>query len=142
MFGPGGHAYVYFTYGMHFCVNLVCGPEGAAAAVLLRAGEVVRGSEVAAVRRPGSAPRDLARGPARLTKALAIGRELNGVDVTSPGSPLYVLGGETVPDDEVRHGPRVGVSAAAELPWRLWIHGAPTVSAYRRHVPKRRDRQA
>src|SRR5437763_9908483 len=70
MFGPGGHAYVYFTYGMHFCVNLVCGPDGAASAVLLRAGEVVSGVDTALVRRGAVARRDLARGPARMTMAL------------------------------------------------------------------------
>jgi DNA-3-methyladenine glycosylase len=138
MFGPGGHAYVYFTYGMHFCVNLVCGPDGAAAAVLLRAGEVVDGVETARARRPGVRDRDLARGPARLTKALGIDRELNGADVASARSPLRVVRGEPVPDEAVRRGPRVGVSAAAEVPWRLWIDAEPTVSAYRPHMRRNR----
>ena len=138
MFGPGGHAYVYFTYGMHFCVNLVCGPEGRASAVLLRAGEVCAGVEKARSRRPGAADRDLARGPARLTKALGIDRALDGADVTRRTSPLQVRRGEPVPDSVVRRGPRVGVNAAAELPWRFWADGDPTVSIYRQHVPKRR----
>jgi DNA-3-methyladenine glycosylase len=92
MFGPPGHAYVYFTYGMHFCVNLVCLPEGIASAVLLRAGRVVEGSDLATVRRtaPGPQGRDLARGPARLCQALGIAREQNGADVCDPASPLRV----------------------------------------------------
>jgi len=138
MFGPGGHAYVYFTYGMHFCVNLVCGPQGQASAVLLRAGEIVAGLETARARRPGVRDRDLARGPARLTLALGIDRELNGADVTRAESPLRVERGEAVRDDRVRRGPRVGVSTAAGLPWRMWIDGEPTVSTYRPHVPRKR----
>jgi len=138
MFGPGGHAYVYFTYGMHYCVNLVCGPDGQASAVLLRAGEIVAGLETARARRPGVRDRDLARGPARLTVALAIGRDMNGADVTGADSPLRVVRGEAVEDEVVRRGPRVGISTAAELPWRMWIDGEPTVSAYRPHVPRKR----
>jgi DNA-3-methyladenine glycosylase len=105
MFGPPGHAYVYFTYGMHFCVNMVCLREGTASAVLLRAGRVVEGAALATRRRSagarraaadpqvpprGLAERDLARGPARLCQALAIGRALDGADVCDPGSPLRV----------------------------------------------------
>jgi DNA-3-methyladenine glycosylase len=138
MFGPPGHAYVYFVYGMHFCVNLVCGPAGTASAVLLRAGEVVSGAELAAERRPASRARDLARGPARLTQALAIDRSLNGVDVTVARSPLRVLAGAAVDAGAVRAGPRVGISRAAQWPWRFWIAGEPSVSPYRLHVPKRR----
>jgi DNA-3-methyladenine glycosylase len=136
MFGPPGHAYVYFTYGMHFCVNLVCGPPGVAAAVLLRAGAVTDGVALASARRPRSSARDLARGPARLTQALSIDRALDGADVTRPRSPLRVLAGVPVADDAVRRGPRVGVSQAAERPWRLWIADEPTVSVYRRWVPR------
>ena len=138
MFGPAGHAYVYFTYGMHFCVNLVCGPPGVAAAVLLRAGEVVDGLDTAIERRPRSSLRDLARGPARLTQALAIDRALDGADVTAARSPLRVSAGAPLDRALVRHGPRVGISQAAEWPWRFWIDGEPSVSAYRPHVPKRR----
>ena len=140
MFGPGGHAYVYFTYGMHFCMNLVCGPAGSAAAVLLRAGEVVDGIDHVRVRRPGVADRDLARGPARLTKAMGVDRALDGADVTRRSSALRLVRGRPVDDDLVRRGPRVGVNAAAEQPWRLWIDGEPTVSAYRPHVRKNRRR--
>ena len=139
MFGAGGHAYVYFTYGMHFCMNLVTGPDGQASAVLLRAGEVVAGHDTAMARRAGAAERDLARGPARLTMALGIAREQDGVDVTSARSSLQVRRGTPVADAVVRWGPRVGVSTARELPWRAWIDGDPTVSTYRPHVPKKRS---
>jgi DNA-3-methyladenine glycosylase len=142
MFGPPGHAYVYFTYGMHFCVNLVCMPEGTASAVLLRAGAVVEGAEIARRRRAASrSEADLARGPARLCQALAIDRHLGGADVCDPGSPLRVLGirsGRAPAPGQVRSGPRVGVRGGAEVAWRFWIDGDPTVSTYRPHTPRRR----
>jgi DNA-3-methyladenine glycosylase len=138
MFGPPGHAYVYFTYGMHFCMNLVAGPDGHASAVLLRAGDVVLGEEIAAARRPGVRPRDFARGPARLTTTLAVDRDLNGADVVSARSPLQVRRGTHVDEAVVQWGPRVGVSTARDVPWRCWINGDPTVSTYRPHVPKKR----
>jgi DNA-3-methyladenine glycosylase len=141
MFGPPGHAYVYFTYGMHFCMNVVCGPDGHASAVLLRAGEVVAGYDIAKVRRPGASDRDLARGPARLTRALDVDRRLDGADLTDPASPLRLEPGKPVTDAEVRRGPRVGISSAADLPWRMWVDGEPTVSIYRPHTPKRRKPQ-
>ena len=141
MFGPPGHAYVYFSYGMHWCANLVCGPDGHASAVLLRAGEVVEGLELARSRRV-AARRDaeLARGPARLTQALGRAREQNGADVCS-GAELVVAPGEPVPEERVRWGPRVGVAGAgAETPWRAWVEGESSVSAYRPAVPRRRRR--
>jgi DNA-3-methyladenine glycosylase len=138
MYGPPGHAYVYFTYGMHFCMNLVCGPPGQASAVLLRAGEVVEGLAEALLRRPGVRVRDLARGPARLTLTLAVDRALGGADVTAAAGPLRVSSGTPVPDALVASGPRVGVSAGAESPWRLWIDGDPTVSVYRPYVARKR----
>ena len=143
MFGPPGHAYVYFTYGMHFCVNLVClGEEGSASAVLLRAGAIIAGEDLARARRTaaaaGVASRDLARGPARLCQALDIDRSLDGADVCAAGSPLRVRAGARHParSGKIVTGPRVGVSSAAEIPWRFWYEGEPTVSAYRAHVPR------
>ena len=151
MFGPPGHAYVYFTYGMHFCVNLVCCPAGTASAVLLRAGAVVAGQSLAQRRRtsPGAsravpAGRELARGPARLCRALGVDRSLDGADVCAPSSPLRITaavpgaaGAPALPG-MVEAGPRVGVSRAAEVPWRFWLAGEPTVSPYRAHTPRRR----
>jgi DNA-3-methyladenine glycosylase len=138
MFGDPGHAYVYFTYGMHFCVNLVCLPAGTANAVLLRAGRVTEGAGLAAARRPAGSPaRDLARGPARLCQAMGIDRALDGADVCGDPSPLLVFG-RAGPAPAVSQGPRVGVSRGTEEPWRFWITGDPTVSAYRPHVPRRR----
>ena len=83
MFGPAGHLYCYFTYGMHVCCNVVCGPAGTPSAVLLRAGEVVEGVELARERRPGSSDRDLARGPARLCRALGIELDHDGIDLAA-----------------------------------------------------------
>lgn len=171
MFGPPGHAYVYFTYGMHFCVNLVCLPPGTASAVLLRAGEVVAGVEQAQARRGEKVPfRDLARGPARLCRALGIDRALNGADVLDDAGPLRlappapsaaaaaaVVASAAVPASAapsaaaapagaaavVRSGPRVGVRAGWQDPWRFWLDGEPTVSVYRPHprigLPLSRD---
>ena len=138
MFGPPGHAYVYFTYGMHFCVNLVCREEGNASAVLLRAGAVVHGAELARARRPRSSVRDLARGPARLCQALEIDRRFDGADVCAPESPLRILAGDPVEPALIRSGPRTGVNGGKDTPWRFWIDGEPSVSPYRPHVPRRR----
>lgn len=127
MFGPPGHLYVYFTYGMHFCANIVCGPEGRASGCLMRAGEVVDGLELARERRPGSSDRDLARGPARLTRVLGLSREFDGADLSH--GPVRLELGEPV--TAVSTGPRVGLRAAPERPWRFWITGDRTVSVYR-----------
>ena len=133
MFGPAGHLYVYFTYGMHFCVNVVCGEEGESAAVLLRAGQVVEGVELARSRRPaGAKDRDLARGPARLTQALGLGRGDNGANLCD-GGRLSLRCGEPVPPEEICSGPRTGIAVAADVPWRFWIDGDPTVSPYKAH---------
>jgi DNA-3-methyladenine glycosylase len=141
MFGEPAGLYVYFTYGMHWCANLVCGPAGIASAVLLRAGEVVEGLELARTRRPRSPDRDLARGPARLAQALALGRDDNGMDICAVDTALVARAGVPGPsagsaDARVRTGPRVGVSGRggdeAAYPWRFWLEGEATVSAYRR----------
>jgi DNA-3-methyladenine glycosylase len=132
MFGPPGHAYVYFTYGMHFCVNLVCHTPGDASAVLLRAGQVIDGSEVAVARRHGQRERDLARGPGRLCQALAIDRSLDGADVCAPGAPLGVgPAPDPPPAGEIRRGPRVGITRAADWPLRFFLGGNAYVSAYK-----------
>lgn len=143
MFGPPGHVYVYFAYGMHWCANLVCGPVGAASAVLLRGGEVVSGVELARRRRPTSrTDRDLARGPARLAAALALTGEHTGDDLCAAGSTLRALVGAPSVPGRVRSGPRVGVSGAGgdavRHPWRFWLDGEATVSPYRPAVPRRR----
>lgn len=141
MFGEPGHAYVYFTYGMHFCVNLVCQPAGLAAAVLLRAAEIVGGAELAGARRGGGGPRDLARGPARLCQALGIDRRMNGADVCDPGSPLLAFEAEPgAARGAIATGPRIGVRQGAETPWRYWIDNNDFVSNYRGYAPKRRGR--
>jgi DNA-3-methyladenine glycosylase len=139
MFGPPGHVYVYFTYGMHWCMNLVCGPPGTASAVLLRAGEVVVGEPLALARRTSAkSARDLARGPARLTVALGVDGAYDGADATDETSPLRVVSGPHGPAD-VGTGPRVGVSGdGAHQPWRFWLAGEPTVSTYRPAVRRRR----
>jgi DNA-3-methyladenine glycosylase len=140
MFGPPGHVYVYFTYGMHWCMNLVCAGEGVASAVLLRAGEVVEGAAVATGRRATArTPRDLARGPARLTAALGVDGSCNGVDAVDGGSTLRVLAPTEHATGPIASGPRVGVGGAgAATPWRFWLADEPTVSVYRAHVPRRR----
>ena len=130
MFGPPGRLYVYFSYGVHWCANVVVGAEGQGSAVLLRAGDVVVGEELAASRRPSArTPRDLARGPARLTQALAIGPDDKDADLLDPSSSVRLHRGE--PPADVSAGPRVGISVATELPWRYWESGAASVSTFR-----------
>ncbi len=149
MFGPPGYSYVYFTYGMHWCVNLVCLPPGTASAVLIRAGQVIDGVPLAAARRSAGrarssaiTERELARGPARLCQALGIDRAQDGLDVCDRSSALRIraaadLGGGPA---EISRGPRVGISRAAEWPWRFWLTGDPTVSVYRPHMPRARPK--
>jgi DNA-3-methyladenine glycosylase len=142
MYGGPGHLYTYFTYGMHVCANVVCSPEGVSSALLLRAGEVVEGAELAERRRSGPSgrtvpARDLARGPARLVVATGILLSENGSDLFAP--PFDLLLPAVQPDYET--GPRTGVSGAGgsvTFPWRFWIPGDPTVSPYKRH-PKSHD---
>ncbi len=136
MFGPAGHLYVYFVYGMHFCANVVALTDGQPGAVLLRAGEVIDGLDMAWLRRPASrSAAELARGPARLTSVLGLDRSANGIDLTDPSSPVRLYAGDPVAD--VRTGPRVGVAMAMEVPWRYWVAGSPAVSTYRRGGKRR-----
>jgi DNA-3-methyladenine glycosylase len=143
MFGPAGHLYVYFTYGMHWCANVVCGTTGAASAVLLRAGEVVDGEDLAAVRREGVRRRDWARGPARLATTLGLDGALTGADVCGFDSVLafHAPVSEVAPD-AVHTGPRVGVAGAGgdalAHPWRFWLADEPSVSVYRPAKPRPR----
>ncbi|MFI2363525.1 DNA-3-methyladenine glycosylase [Promicromonospora sp. NPDC019610] len=142
MFGEPGRLYVYRHLGLHYCANVVCGPDGTASAVLLRAGEVTgpgpAGVALARARRLASGvvrtDRDLARGPARLTVALGLDLSDDGADVTDPEGGV-VLEVPEAPWGSVLSGPRVGVSGdggRADLyPWRFWLDGEPTVSAYR-----------
>jgi DNA-3-methyladenine glycosylase len=122
MFGPPGHLYVYFVYGMHYCANVTCLADGEAGAVLLRAGEVTSDLAMAFARRPTARrAAELARGPARLAALLGLGSSHNGLDLTDPRSPVRVLAGPPADPAVVRTGPRVGVAAAHETPWRFWI---------------------
>lgn len=141
MFGPPEHAYVYRHMGLHTCFNVVVGPEGTPTGVLIRAGEVVEGAEVARARRlvKGAvrAETDLASGPARLTVAL-------GIEVTDTGAPLdgstglLLQRGTPLPASAISAGPRVGVGSHREYPARVWIAGDPTVSAYKAAPPRKR----
>lgn len=130
MYGPPWRLYVYRSYGMHFCANIVTGPTEQAAAVLVRAGEVVDGLETARSRRLGVKDVALARGPGNFARAL-------GLDLGDLGSDLLAADGVRIGDapsvePSITAGPRVGVSKAADVAWRFWITGDPTVSAYRR----------
>ncbi|MEV6491455.1 DNA-3-methyladenine glycosylase [Actinoplanes sp. NPDC051633] len=141
MFGPAGILYVYQIYGMHFCANVVCGREGEAAAVLLRAGAVVDGFELARRRRPAAkGDHDLARGPAKLMQVLGLGKEAYGTSLIDGTGPALL----TPPQDgppRVVAGPRVGVTSAHDVPWRFWVADDPSVSSYRRHVARARNAQ-
>lgn len=162
MFGPGGHVYCYFTYGMHHAVNIVAGPEGSGWGVLVRAGEVVEGMELAAerrhVRRTSRITGELARGPGNVAQALGATLVDNGAAFTpaaqpagrggrAEGAPVSrpVWSFESSPQRPAyRTGPRVGVSGpggdASAYPWRFWIPGEPSVSAYRPATPRKRPR--
>lgn len=123
MFGPPGHLYVYFTYGMHHCANVVTGAEGHGAAVLLRAVEPLAGLDVMSERRSGR--RQLADGPAKLCQAFAIGREHNGADVCR-GNGIGVFDDGVPPPANPLVGPRVGISKAVDVPWRFRVPGQQT----------------
>ncbi|MGW5238930.1 DNA-3-methyladenine glycosylase [Monashia sp. NPDC004114] len=147
MFGPAGFTYVYFTYGNHWCLNLVVGEAGTAEAVLVRAGEVVAGHELVRSRRGTASERDWARGPGRLGQALALSGAQSGLDFCRPalGEPIeLVVSGarEPVRAGQIGVGPRVGVSGAGgdgtAYPWRFWIRDDRHVSAYRPGVVRNR----
>jgi len=123
MYGPPGHAYIYFTYGMHWCLNTVCMPLDYPAAVLIRAVVPMDRLETIAARRSGRPQVDWTNGPAKLTQALAIDKTLNGVDLTTPDGGLWIEHGQAVSDDQVLTGPRVGINGVPEpwrsMPWRF-----------------------
>lgn len=138
LFGPAGTVYQYHAFGMHWCMNIVCGREGDAAGVLLRAGEVVDGVELARQRRDGARDRDLARGPGRLVTALGLaGRALGTSAVDGSGPVRLTPPLRPVDPAQIACGPRVGVTSAQDLAWRFWLRDEPTVSPYRRHTPRR-----
>ena len=121
MYGPPGHAYVYFTYGMHWMLNAVTGPEGFPAAVLLRAIQPLEGTDLILLRRQG---RDCL-GPAKLTQALSLDGAFNGADLTYPASGLWIEAGQPQPESAVLTGPRVGLYTVPEpwksIPWRFRV---------------------
>ena len=133
MFGPPGRLYTYRSHGIHVCANVSCGPDGVAAAVLLRAAAIDAGLDVAQDRR-GAAVRSvaLARGPGNLCSALGITMADNGIDLFDPAHPIALTLNEAPESQELLAGPRVGVSQAADRPWRFWLAGRPEVSSYRR----------
>lgn len=135
MFGPPMHLYVYRSYGVHWCANVTCGEDGLPAAVLLRAGEVTGGHGLAEGRRGKVKKQNLARGPGNLAQALGITGEDDGLELTGDGRVRLHLGPDPSPDT-ISAGPRVGVSKAPDHPWRFWLTGDPTVSAYRRAISR------
>ena len=138
MFGEAGHLYCYFVYGMHWCANVTCQQPGTAAAVLLRAGDIIDGEPIVRSRSAPTArdrtatrtPADkLASGPARLARGLGLTGAHTGLDLLSADSPVRITALD--PPAEYRTGPRVGIAVAAQHPWRFWLPDAPSVSAYR-----------
>jgi DNA-3-methyladenine glycosylase len=130
MFGPAGRLYTYRSHGIHVCANVVCAFDGVAGAVLLRAAAVEAGLDTARARRGDTTrPAALARGPGNLCSAVGITMDDNGIDLFDPKSPVRLTLGE---DHAGLSGPRVGVSKAADRPWRFWLAGRPEVSPYRR----------
>jgi DNA-3-methyladenine glycosylase len=126
MFGPAGTAYVYLIYGMHWCINVVTGPAGFGAAVLLRAARPAEGVEAMRARRPGRPDRELMRGPGNLARALGVDGALNGHPLDR--APLWLAPGDPVPPGDVAVGPRVGISRSVDWPLRFWRRGDPHVS--------------
>lgn len=127
MFGPAGRAYVYFTYGMHYCMNIVTGPTGEGQAVLIRALEPTKGLEVMRLNRgDDKTDRDLCNGPGKLCQALRLDKAFNGHDMTKP--PLKLLPPVKDPDFEIVQTTRIGITRAMDEPWRFYIAGNPYIS--------------
>jgi DNA-3-methyladenine glycosylase len=131
MFGPAGHAYVYFSYGMHHCLNVVTGRKGEASAVLIRALEPLAGQRHMARRRGVREPERLARGPGCVARALGLTRAHDGLDLTR--GPLWIGGSRVIAGHRVARSPRVGISRATTLPWRFFLLGHPCVSGTSAH---------
>ncbi|HEY5154841.1 MAG TPA: DNA-3-methyladenine glycosylase [Acidimicrobiales bacterium] len=137
MFGPPGHLYVYFTYGMHWCANAVCGPAGSSSAVLVRAGAPLVGMEAMfAVRPAARRERDLCSGPAKLCEALGVDRAFDGADLAHPGHvghhrSVTILDDGTPPPRRPGRSPRIGIRVAVDVPWRWFVAGDPNVSRAR-----------
>ncbi len=129
MFGPSGFLYVYFTYGMHWCANVVCQPVGVAGAVLIRALSPLDGVESMRLARPAARrDRDLCNGPAKLCQALGIDGDSNGIDLLNATSMVTLLDDGTLPPALPAVGPRVGISVATNEPWRFWVDADVNVS--------------
>jgi len=126
MFGQAGHLYVYFTYGMHYCCNIVVGPEDHGAAVLIRAVEPLAGEDSIKLRRKGRQGVDLTNGPAKLCQALAIDKDLNGHDLNNP--PLKLILRPIVSQEQIVRTTRIGISRGKTVPWRFYLAGNPYVS--------------
>lgn len=126
MFGPAGHTYVYFTYGMHYCCNIVTGEEGYGSGVLIRAAEPLEGLERMTDNRHGRSGRDIANGPAKMCQALQINKQLLGHDLHE--SPLRLIVQPALSIDEIVQTTRVGISQAKDVPWRFYIRDNPFVS--------------
>jgi len=141
MFGEAGHLYVYFTYGMHWCANAVCGPEGEGWGVLLRALEPLAGLDLMREAR-GHPARDtlLASGPGRLGQAMGITKALDGADLVAGGQGIRLLTDGVAPPAEAAAGPRIGIRQGIERPWRWWVPGHAHVSRGRPGSPAARRR--
>jgi DNA-3-methyladenine glycosylase len=129
MFGLSGHLYVYFTYGMHYCCNVVVGDEGYGAAVLLRAVEPLSGVEIMAKNRGGRSGVDITNGPAKLCQALMIDKAMNGHDLR--GGALRLVPKPAQPDESITRTTRIGISRAKDVPWRFYITDNEWVSRNR-----------
>jgi DNA-3-methyladenine glycosylase len=126
MFGPSGHLYVYFTYGMHYCCNIVTGPDGHGAAVLIRAIEPLNGEASMAKLRGGRSGINLTNGPAKFCQAFGIDRRLNGHDLKH--APLKLIVPENRPTEKIVQTTRIGISRGQDVPWRFYIRGNQYIS--------------